>query len=382
MAGRFYEKLTVKTWAVLFAFGTMMALLSIGIIVTDELADQNPVPLAYPVINEFTGVYTALLFMPLLLAVFRRFPLRRDTLLRYLPLHLLVTVLFGLTHTTLMYFSREWIYSLAGLGDYGKFYGLLKYRYLMEYQKQFLIYWIAYGCFYLYQSLRENQRQKLRAAQLEQELTESRLQALRMQLNPHFLFNTLNMISATVYEDVRAADTMIARLSELLRFTLTGGAAAEHRLEKELELVELYGDIMRARFRDQLVISCEVREDLRSAAVPVFVLQPLVENSIRYGMENLRVAEIRIAARRRDGRLILTVADNGPGSGQDLERMSRHGIGLANTAERLEQLYGNNHRLELANGAAGGLQVMIDIPFRPIKPGEADAAATAHIDRR
>ena len=382
MFQQFYEKLPLKVWAILFSFGTMVALFNIGIIVTGELADQNSIPLVYPFINEITGAYSALLLIPFLLAVFRRFPLRRDTLLRYLPLHLLATVLFGFTHTTLMYFSRDAIYSLVELGDYGKYYGLLQYRYLMEYQKQFLLYWMVYGVYYLFQSLQENQRQKLRAAQLEQQLTESRLEALRMQLNPHFLFNTLNMISATVYEDVRAADQMIARLSELLRITLSGAAVAEHSLEKELELVELYGDIMRARFSDKLAITCDIPEDTLGAAVPGFILQPLVENSIRYGMENLQVAEIRSGARRQEARLILTVADNGPGSGQNFTQLTRNGIGLANTVERLEKLYGKDHRLELTNNTAGGLQVTIEIPFRRMKPEEAHAAATAHTDRR
>ncbi len=357
-------------WGIVFLFGTLVALINVGIIFTDRMAAGDDIPIIYPLINEFNGVYTSLLLLPFIFWMIRKFPLTRKTWLTRLPLHLLGTIVFGFFHTTLMYISRTVIYQLAGLGDYSQFYGVLKYRYLMEYQKQFVVYWLVYGVVFWITSLRENQRQKLRAAQLEEQLTKSRLQALQMQLNPHFLFNTLNMISSTMYEDVKAADKMIAYLSDLLRLTLKSSHSETHKLSRELDLLEIYVEIMRARFKDRLVVKTTVSDDVRDAQVPRFILQPLVENSIKYGMENLKTAEISIMARRKNQRLTLIIRDNGPGINGHLAQLKNNGVGLSNTAERLEKMYGNDQQFELLNLPGGGLQVKIEIPFRQMEVEE------------
>jgi LytS/YehU family sensor histidine kinase len=274
----------------------------------------------------------------------------------------------------IMFLSRNLIFWVADLGTYD--YGRLDYRFLMEYTHQFFSFWTIWGITMFVKYARENQQQKLKASQLEEQLTKVRLQALQMQLNPHFLFNTLNMISSTMYDDPKAADKMIANLSDLLRKTLDSGNWQEHPLKNEIELLDLYIDIMKVRFRDKLFVKMNIESATLEALVPGFILQPLVENSIRYSMETLKSAEIEITSRKENGMVKLVIKDNGPGISEDTGQMMNHGVGLANTVERLERLYGANHRFDLQNLPASGLQVVMDIPFRLSSEVEVQATST------
>jgi LytS/YehU family sensor histidine kinase len=234
----------------------------------------------------------------------------------------------------------------------------------MEYHKQFFVYWTIFGIFFLFRYVRKNQERKLKTAQLEEQLTKARLQALQMQLNPHFLFNTLNMISATMYENVKAADRMIASLSDLLRITLKSKDREQYTFEKELEVLTLYVDIMKARFGDRLIINMDIDNKTLNAMVPGFILQPLVENSIKHGMETLETTIINITSHKKENRLVLTIEDNGPGLPGAPDQVMTNGVGLSNTEERLEKLYGADHGFHLDNMEHGGLRVTIDIPIR------------------
>jgi two-component system, LytTR family, sensor kinase len=201
-----------------------------------------------------------------------------------------------------------------------------------------------------------------RAARLEMQLVQARLDALVGQLQPHFLFNTLHTISAFVLEDPKQANRMIARLSELLRQSFNRERGPLVTLEEELELLDHYVAIQEARFGDRLRVTFRVDPKTASAVVPTLLLQPLVENAIRHGVvPNGKVAEIAIAAVRQGDRLHLEVRDNGPGlNGPSGGR----GLGLPNTRARLLELYGPSHRFELINAPApGGALAVIDIPF-------------------
>ena len=347
----------------LFAIFTLVAALNLMRFVTSELAEGEPGRLQFYFIMETTGAYAVLLLLPLLLWFFRKYPLSREGLASRLPFYVLASMIFGAGHTLLMFGSRSLIFWLAGKGSYD--YGHLPYRFLMEYAHQFFAFWAIWAIVQLVDYVRENQRQKLRAAELQQQLAHARLQALQMQLNPHFLFNTLHVISATMYDDVKAADRMMASLSDLLRKTLDSANWREHALQHELELLDLYLDIMQARFQEQLAVRKIIAPEVLPARVPGFILQPLVENSIRYTMAALRNAEIEIRALRENGRMKLVVSDNGPGIAAAPEQLMQNGVGLANTAERLEKLYGREQGFHLQNLDTGGLQVVIEIPFRP-----------------
>ena len=195
-------------------------------------------------------------------------------------------------------------------------------------------------------------------------LADVRLQLLSMQLQPHFLFNTLNTIAELFHEDPEAADYMIAGLSDLLRRTLELGPTQEIPLHAELDLLGRYLDIQKARFGDRLVVTIVVDDDARIASVPVLLLQPLVENAIRHGLaERVSSGRIDIAARRDGARLVITVTDDGLGAATQIASGNER-VGLGNTRARLEALYGSQHRLELANAPERGARVSLEVPFR------------------
>jgi two-component system LytT family sensor kinase len=186
-----------------------------------------------------------------------------------------------------------------------------------------------------------------------------------LQLQPHFLFNTLNTISSVMYEDVSAADAMLTQLSELLRLTLRTATSHEIPLAQELEITRLYLQIMQKRFESNLRVTYAVDAALENSLVPQLILQPLVENSLRHGLKDGGAGiDISIGARRENGSLILKVADTGAGIGaQGADVAMSHGVGLANIRGRLEQLYGTDQEFWIANREAGGAEVTLKVPF-------------------
>jgi two-component sensor histidine kinase len=215
----------------------------------------------------------------------------------------------------------------------------------------------------------------VQASALQTQLVQAQLEALRMRLDPHFLFNTLHSISELVHEDPAAAEAMIARLSELLRRSIDNGGAQEVPLSEELELLDLYLDIEKARFEDRLAVEKRIEPGTERALVPNLILQPLVENAIRHGIaKRMDGGRICISAERRNGDLLVSVADNGAGfRGSAPER---EGVGLSSARGRLERLYGGGQRLELV-GNGDGVEARISIPFRSLtEPTAREAHAT------
>jgi len=206
----------------------------------------------------------------------------------------------------------------------------------------------------------EAERLEKRAQSLEAQLTEARLEALRMQLNPHFLFNTLHAVSTLVDRDPSGVRRMIARLSELLRHVLDEEAPQEVPLSEELDFLEDYLDIQSIRFQGDLDTDIDVPPELRDAQVPNLILQPVVENAIKHGASQVRgVGRIEIRGRREGERLVLTVEDNGPG----LSSAQEDGLGLRNVRARLEGLYGEEQALRLASTPDEGTQAILELPY-------------------
>jgi LytS/YehU family sensor histidine kinase len=261
-----------------------------------------------------------------------------------------------------MALSRAAIFPLFGLGRYD--YGIMVFRYPMEFSGDLSGYAIIVGFFYFFRRLREAQQREIVAAQLEARLAEAQLENLRLQLNPHFLFNTLNMISSVMYEDAKTADAMITRLSDLLRFTLRAESKPEIRVDEELEITRMYLEIMKARFEDKLQVKYEVETGVQEALIPQLILQPLVENAVRHGMNEESGLRITVKAARERDDLVIHISDNGPGIADRGALGTKAGIGLANTRARLEQLYGLEQRLEIAGEAGSGTNVTLTLPFK------------------
>jgi two-component system LytT family sensor kinase len=229
---------------------------------------------------------------------------------------------------------------------------------------EMMTYWAIVGLSHALRYHSEAQDRALRESHLETHLVEAQLQALQRQLQPHFLFNTLNTISALMHRNVDAADNMIAKLSDLLRISLQTVGVQEVPLKQEIDFLSKYLEIEQTRFRDRLTVVFDVQPDTLDALVPNLVLQPLVENAIKHGIgPRPTPGQIEIRSKRVGALLELEVKDNGVGlSAARLTDFNR-GIGLANTRSRLQHLYGSSHRFEFRQPPAGGLSVLIAIPL-------------------
>jgi two-component system LytT family sensor kinase len=326
---------------------------------------------------SFGGSFWALwlLFLPAVAWLSFRFPIERRRLLRNVALHFLACLLVvGTNRATFRAVARispspeRWEAPGGARGSktnklgppaaFGVFLGL---RAALD----VLVYWSLVGVCQAITNFRSSQERERRAAELEARLTSAKLQALRMQINPHFLFNTLNSIAALVYVNPRAADEMLGDLSELLRRSLDSMEEQEIPLAQELEFIGAYLSIEQKRFGERLRLEQSVPDELMKALVPALILQPLVENAIRHGIEQRRgPGLISIEAKQEDKRLHLIVRDNGRGlPGADSNRSARRGIGLANTQARLQGLYGQAQRFSLGSAEPQGCQVDIYLPF-------------------
>ncbi|HEY5911480.1 MAG TPA: histidine kinase [Verrucomicrobiae bacterium] len=226
-----------------------------------------------------------------------------------------------------------------------------------------LLYWVMVAVACAFDYYRKYRDRELRTAELENRLAQARLQALQMQLNPHFLFNSLHSISALMHKDIEAADRMISRLGELLRAALDSSDAQEVSLRQELDFVKKYLELEQIRFGNRLVVRIEAAPETLDAQVPNLILQPLVENAIRHGIEpHARAGQIKLQASRQGDGLALEVHDNGEGLPQNAA--PSEGVGLSNTRARLRTLYGDAHEFEMRGAAGGGLMVRVLIPFR------------------
>ena len=294
-------------------------------------------------------------------ALAQRFPLEQRRLLRALAVHVPAALVLSLIEggATFSVFRRIGAFAgsdvpaarLMALMMLGKLHtNLLTYAAIVG---------ITQGIDY-YRKYRERE---LRSSRLEAELARAELQVLKMQLHPHFLFNTLHAISTLMHRDVEAADRMLTRLGDLLRLAIADVGAQEVTLQHELEFIGRYLEIEQIRFPDRLRVSIDVAPEALDALVPSLVLQPLVENAIRYGIApRAGGGQLEIRAGRDGTMLRLAVLDDGPGLSP--ESSPRTGVGIANTRARLEQLYGARHRFEMGARAEGGLAVVIVIPFQ------------------
>jgi two-component system LytT family sensor kinase len=316
---------------------------------------------------EMAFAYSWAALTPLVLWLARRFPLERDRWPRSLAAHVFASLLIGLA--TRAFRDLMFFYLTAEPESRMPFVKLFLNVYLF-FDYGSMIYWLILLVCYALNYYRRYREGEIKTTRLEAQLAQAELQALKMQLNPHFLFNTLHSISALVHKDADAADKMIARLGDFLRLTLDSAGAQEVSLQQELEFLKCYLDIERIRFKDRLTVQMSIQPQALGARLPNLILQPIVENAIRHGIApRTSQGHIHIEARRYDGILHVQVTDNGPGLPSNGNTGSIFkGVGLSNTKARLQQLYGADHRLDLSNTSRGGLSVILEIPFNPERP--------------
>ncbi len=309
---------------------------------------------------------------PLILWLIQRFKIERENWLRHGLIHLLaslvLSVFIKVFHDYLMY---TFVYPATSAKSFSIAAAAQNFYTIFDYWIQ--IYWIILLVVHATEFYQRSQQNEWKASQLESRLAEAQLQALKTQLNPHFLFNTLNAVSTLMHRDVRAANRMMTQLSDLLRLSLETSGAQEVPLKLELDFLDRYLEIQRARFPDRLHVCLEVQPEVLDALVPNFILQPLVENAIRHGIARRSApGSLEIVARRANGLVELVVRDNGAGFPAGRHLLPREGVGLANTRARLRHLYGAAHRFELRNVPTGGAEVLIVIPFRPAEHSAID----------
>jgi len=323
-------------------------------------AENQPIRYARNFLVQASACYLWALATPLILWLVRRYCIDRSNWLRRGALHLAISVALATTLIALHFI----VYMLVmGRGENIAPIRLASYVYY-NLDRWALVYWfilLLNHAFNYYHSFRKN---ALKASQLHTQLVQSQLEALKMQVHPHFLFNTLHSISALLSRDTEAARKMITRLGDFLRLTLENSGSMEVTLQQEIEFLNGYLEIERIRFQDRLTTEIKVDPDVLDVRVPNLILQPIVENAMRHAIGNSTSGRVEITAAPRNGVVRIEVRDNGPGiQDQRLpEARNGRGLGLANTRARLAGLYGEAASFELTNDPAGGLVVTLEIP--------------------
>jgi two-component system, LytTR family, sensor kinase len=305
--------------------------------------------------------YSCALFTPAFFWLARRYPIDRTHWTRALPVQLAASILavilkYALLVGILRSLLRQSNASLVGA---------LSSNFFIE----LMIFWAVIGLVHAIVFYRRWQEREQLATELRARLMEAQLEVLKGQLRPHFLFNTLNSVSTLVHSDPHAADRMVVQLGDLLRASLEHSGTHEIPLAEEMLLLDRYLGIMRVRFRDRLRVELAIAPEVRSALVPHFILQPLVENALEHGIARRAGAGLLMIAARAEGTsLHLTVGDDGPGMDTSVRSANGsapdEGVGLGNTRLRLRQLYGDAQCLTIGRMAAGGTLVSMTLPLR------------------
>jgi len=324
--------------------------------------------------NVFISFSYVAFLAPYVLAFARRFPIGRDTWKRNLAFHVVAAVIFTAGHAAWMILLEQPQSPKDIMPVTLKYWTSLTLWALN--QDAFDTYGTLVAIAHVWMYYERVRDREVKTSQLESQLARTQLEMLKLQLQPHFLFNTLNAISALMHQNVYAAQNMLSRLSDLLRMSLENVAVQEVPLKNEIEFVRSYLHIEQVRFQDRLSITLDIDPETLDAMVPNMLLQPLVENSVRHGIaRNSGPGTIHIESRRVDkGVIRITVRDNGPGFSTTCNTNGngngngngkpKGGLGLSNTRARLRQLYGEEHRMEVCNAPAGGAVVTLEFPER------------------
>ena len=334
---------------------------------------EKPVSFSDSLYLQMTWSYLWALATPLVLFAASRLPIERNNWIRSSLLHIPISIVLSGIVTALGHVF-VWLYWGWSMGRPFSFERMTRFV-VANFSEGIGIYLLIALTSYAFSYYRRYREGQLRTLQLEAQLSQAQLQALKMQLQPHFLFNTLHSISALLNKDPESARKMITRLGDFLRLTLENSGSQEITLQQEMEFLSCYLEIERIRFQNRLVTRVDVAQQTLAAKVPNLILQPIVENAIRHGIAPRSTPGlIEIEAKQRNGTLRIQVRDNGPGLSKHRtsDILFKKGLGLANTETRLERLYGAAHLFDLSNNPEGGLIVTLEIPFHK------DGAAPSH----
>jgi two-component system, LytTR family, sensor kinase len=380
-------KRDLRNYPLYFLLWTVFGLFYFSQGLTQRFASHDPTPWWHYLLAWLCGVYIWALLTPAVLWLGRRLPVERRKWFLPITVHFLLSTGFSafvLSLESVLYTHLHLFPTL--LKD---FRGALARLLVIGFHGGVLNYWLVLGAqwavlyYHRYQERSQELLQfEIRASELQSQLVSARLNALKMQLQPHFLFNTLNAITVLVRQQKeKDAERMLGHLSDLLRGVLDDVGAQEVSLRRELEYLRLYLAIEQVRFQDRLQVEISADLSTQDVSVPQFILQPIVENAIRHGIgRSSSAGRILISASKIERALQLQVQDDGPGLAPS-ESSVDQGIGLANTRARLQQLYGNDARLEIANCKGGGAIVIMNFPARDAHPEIIRTYASHNADR-
>lgn len=361
---------TLRIVGIAFLVATVIGLAETAQVHVGSIQAGRPIGWLRSATSTIPSWYIVAALVPLILMVARRFPLEALKSPKAILVHLFAAFVFSVVHLAAStYVSQYVLNDAAPTQPFGTYVWRIFTYYFVS---QFLQYWSVVGVYYAVvysRRFREKERAAselaLKASRLEASLTRANLEALRMQLNPHFLFNTLNTISVLALKGERQrVARMLSRLGDLLRLSLENDRQTMS-LREELDFLERYLEIEQVRFRDRLSVDINVDEAAYEAEVPSLILQPIVENALKYGFaQTTGPGNVSIACRVKGNMLEMEVTDTGPGFPASRTSNGSTGVGIGNTRARLEQLYGGNYTLELNNRAEGGAQVRIRVPYQ------------------
>jgi len=360
-------------WLAIFALWTFFALFfATQLALQYQQLTDNSIPFWRILSWQLVSGYIWFGISPIILYLAKRFPFDDGKWKTSLPVHVVACLVIAPIQLLLDSFV------LTRLGyppnkTFPNFFEAYRFFLVVNVHLSMLIYMGVVGIASAYRYYQKYRERELRASQLEARLAQSRLQVLKMQLHPHFLFNTLNAISELIHRDPESADRMLMDLSDLLRLSLENLEVQEIPLYKELEFLGKFLEIEQMRFHDRLTVDMQISPETLDASVPNMILQPLVENAIKHGIApRSGGGRIDIHAVRSNGHLEINVSDDGLGVPfGDLENLPE-GVGLSNTRRRLRHLYGDQHQFDLRSTDNGGLSVNLVIPFKDASSSNGD----------
>ena len=299
-------------------------------------------------------------FTPTIISLVRWFPFDRKRWFVSVPVHLTSSLFFSFIQSSFFYFYSQ-VYELSWCICWGP---LMEY-FIKFFHLNFLTYLVTIVVCYLFDYYRKQREHELKTSKLQEQLTQAQLEVLKMQLHPHFLFNTLHAISALITKDPDKAESMICRMSSMLRMSLDSVGLQEVPLQQELEALNVYLEIEMMRFGDRLEVETDIAPETLDASIPNFILLPLLESIIRLKVApSRRGSHIRLRSSGIDDRLVIEIDDNGNGWKLDPEADQQQQLLLDNTRERLKQLYGAEHQFTVRIAGESGPFVRMELPFR------------------